>query len=305
MADDDPMDLDGVAPPRPHRPRGHGRRMSRSPVKRQAQPVYPESPSTSSSSTLSFKSTPAHHKRRDSASSIPWLTPLPASPTKSSGQWSFNSPDTPTTSSWFNSRDSRSRSPVKGGNSFSNGDASPTRRKRQPTLRLNENEASIDPSSIVGKTLRRVHRGASHPNLTLVFTDGTAVQVLIDGYNPQAPGVPKALEMDPTLEQALPTDGRNLELLVTDCALVKLTDKAYDAASSGAEVQRWDQDHMGIAFKFAGMSASWMACWAVVNDDDGKFGTSTFRTYEDVYLKPLDPRRSRPRKQSSSEHYAD
>ncbi|KAJ7268797.1 hypothetical protein B0H12DRAFT_958766, partial [Mycena haematopus] len=146
----------------------------------------------------------------------------------------------------------------------------------------------INPSDLVGKVLKTVRRSEVHPSITLAFEDNTRVQIMVDGYDPVHKGVPKELEMDPSLHDLFANDGA-VDLTVTDCALITLSDKAFALPTN----DQWDQKHLGIAFKFAGEGASdaggsgWHCVWAILQDHDKATGECVFRTYDDVYLEHL------------------
>lgn len=179
---------------------------------------------------------------------------------------------------------------------------SPTR-KRPPPLRITSVGSvsklprieltlySLDPSSIIGKQLKRVSRSASHPVLTLDFTDDTTFQVRVDGYDPIHRGIPKELEMDAFFNDLV--SHSQVDLTVIDCALITLSDKAFQRNSEHS--QDWDQKHLGVAFKFA-QTSRWHCVWAIMHEYDGPH--CVFRSYDDVYLDQLQrsPRKSRFRK---------
>lgn len=167
----------------------------------------------------------------------------------------------------------------------------PTRpRLRPPALHLQS--AGMDPKLLVGKVLKRIRRSATHPAVTLSFADDTAYQVLVDGYNPRhGRASMRVLEMDGALQELFDPPGGHIavDLVVKDCALIQLTDKAYE----GREwEQRWDQSHIAIAFKFEG-ERKWHCVWAMLAEYDD-LGRCMFRTFDDVYLQPLvrSPQRS-------------
>ncbi|KAF7315444.1 hypothetical protein MIND_00059300 [Mycena indigotica] len=172
-------------------------------------------------------------------------------------------------------------------------------RPRPPSLRLDH--LGLDPSSLVGRVLKTIKHSEKHPSLTLHFLDGTRIQIMVDGYSPAHPGVPKELEMSPSF-RALFNAGDSVDLTVTDCALITLSDKAFALESN----DQWDQRHLGVAFKFSAASGSldglpdpWHCVWATLEEHD-QHGSCIFRTYEDVYLEELQrsPRKARHRKQS-------
>lgn len=127
--------------------------------------------------------------------------------------------------------------------------------------------------------------------MLLRFADKTSIQILVDGYDPVHRGLPKTLEMDPILESLLDAaDGQlDLDRTIHHCALVTLTDKAFEA---GQKEQRWDQNHIGVAFKFS-EDQVWHCVWATLTDY--KHGACIFRSYDDVYLDQLQrsPRKHR------------
>lgn len=169
---------------------------------------------------------------------------------------------------------------------------SPSKRRRQPNpLRLSS--LGIDPSHIIGKVLTRIRRSPHHPTLTLDFADNTTFQVLVDGYDPVHRGIPKTLEMNSSLDPIFnPPEGQaSVDLVVSDCASIKLTDKAFERRNTE---NRWDQNHLGIAFKF-GDEKRWHCVWATLSEYDEKMGSCTFRSYDDVYLDRLNrsPRKHR------------
>ncbi|OCH95167.1 hypothetical protein OBBRIDRAFT_646596 [Obba rivulosa] len=164
------------------------------------------------------------------------------------------------------------------------------RRSRQDT------ELGVDPSQLIGKVLRRVRRSRSHPNVTLYFTDDTAFQIRVVGYDPQHRGIPKAIETDHALEPIFnhPAGECNVALTVANAAIITLADKAF---ALGERESRWDQQHAGVALKFH-EDNRWHCVWAILQeyDDVGK-RDCIFRSYNDVYLDVLDrpPRRHRQR----------
>lgn len=110
-------------------------------------------------------------------------------------------------------------------------------------------------------------------------------------------GLPKELEMDPTLASLLDAaDGQlSIAFTIEDCVLITLTDKAF---VSKQREQRWDQNHIGVAFKFR-EDQSWHCVWATLTDHEN--GQCVFRSYDDVYLEQLQrsPRKRRTRAPSS------
>ncbi|OAX41070.1 hypothetical protein K503DRAFT_736344 [Rhizopogon vinicolor AM-OR11-026] len=156
---------------------------------------------------------------------------------------------------------------------------------------LRPRSIGVDPSLLVGKVLMRLSRSLKHPTLTLDFSDNTTFQVLVDGYDPVHRGLPKELEMDSSLEQLLgtPTGQALVERTIEDCALITLSDKAFESKERD---QRWDQDHIGLAFRFS-EDRKWHCVWVTLTDHDGD--TCVFRSYGDVYVDQLhrSPRKRR------------
>ena len=113
----------------------------------------------------------------------------------------------------------------------------------------------------------------------------------------QYSGLPKQLEMDPTLASLLDAVDGQLDVAFTidDCVLITLADKAFD---SRQREQRWDQSHAGVAFKFR-EDRSWHCVWATLTDHE--HGQCVFRSYDDVYLDQLQrsPRKRHSRAPSS------
>lgn len=191
---------------------------------------------------------------------------------------------------------------------------SPTHRRRPP-LRLEP--IGIPTKTLVGKVITSIRRSPTHPALTLHCSDGSSFQVRIDGYNPTYPGVPKTLEMDPSLLSIFNTQGLLSGLTIVDCVSITLMDKAHDTRvePEGPRHERWDQHHIGVAFKFLedatgdGSGKGWHCIWATLAEYDEERGQGeracVFRSYDDVYLETLQrspqhsPRKRGPRKKSS------
>ncbi|KAH7108061.1 hypothetical protein BKA62DRAFT_680879 [Auriculariales sp. MPI-PUGE-AT-0066] len=281
-------------------------------------PMGPPSPvkQHQSASTTPYKRPSIHSK----SSSRSWRSAefpggRSCSPTKSNSSSSFSS-------SWSSS--GRSSSPTKSSRSSlrapsptslpwsegkipqsplepSSAAANPNR-KRPPSLRLHDNPNGVDPTHIIGKTLRTVHRGASHPNLTLVFDDNSSVQVKIEGYHPNlnVGGLSKELEMDESLDSVLnPTGITELNTKILDCTMVRMKDKAFEIHEwDEARDSRWDQHHLGIAFKFEGLPNRWYTVWATMTDRDGDGGAKLL-SYDDVFLSATTPRRPRHARKKS------
>ncbi|KAF9501900.1 hypothetical protein BDN71DRAFT_1438635 [Pleurotus eryngii] len=169
---------------------------------------------------------------------------------------------------------------------------SPTKARQRPeSLRLHS--IGDNPSEITGKLLKSVRRSSKHPAITMEFSDHTTYQVLVDGYDPQYPGVPKELEMDELFYELLELPNGKLPepLAIIDCVLVTLTDKAFERKHINdcweAKESRWDQNHLGLAFKLAEDTPRWRCVWATMSDYDPASGSAIFRSYDDVYLKKL------------------
>ncbi|EIW83135.1 hypothetical protein CONPUDRAFT_143137 [Coniophora puteana RWD-64-598 SS2] len=153
---------------------------------------------------------------------------------------------------------------------------SPTKPRRPPPVPRRLDSIGDDPSLLVGKVLTRLSRSANHPVLTLDFADDTSFQILVDGYDPMHPGLPKSLEMDAALQALLDTAGTSgqarVNFTVKACALITLTDKAFHSDRSatvrpaGKSEQRWDQNHTGVALRFAEDGGGWHCVWATLAD---------------------------------------
>jgi hypothetical protein len=173
--------------------------------------------------------------------------------------------------------------------------ATPSRRPRPTSLRLDQ--IGIQPTDIIGKVIKCVRKSTAHPALTIAFVDDSSVQIRVDGYDPQHPGVPKELEMDSCLQDLLFRE-EPVELPVLDCAFVTLSDKAFQRQESvgrGVSVQSWDQKHLGLALKLpinqsVEGKARWHCIWASMEENNEREGVCTFRSYEDVYLAGLSTR---------------
>lgn len=89
-----------------------------------------------------------------------------------------------------------------------------------------------------------------------------------------------------------------MELTIVDCALITLTDKAFEIKT---RLEQWDQNHLGVAFKFAEDNA-WHCVWATLMEHDDMMGECVFRSYDDVYLDQLQrsPRKRQRRDASPS-----
>ncbi|PBK91448.1 hypothetical protein ARMGADRAFT_1166279 [Armillaria gallica] len=168
----------------------------------------------------------------------------------------------------------------------------------------------VHPQTLIGKVLIRARRSPRHPSLTLDFRDNTAFQILVDGYDPAHPGVPKELEFDPLFDHIL-AKGESLDLTVVDCAFVTLSDKAFQRKHNPdgdrrVNDLRWDQKHLGLAFRFSEEKPRWHCVWAMLEDHDKEQGTCIFRSYGDVYLQRLHRSPRKPRKRLSlAQHVQD
>ncbi|GLB37629.1 hypothetical protein LshimejAT787_0406800 [Lyophyllum shimeji] len=137
---------------------------------------------------------------------------------------------------------------------------------------LPPNYIGADPYDMVGKVLRRVRRSSRHPSVTLEFSDNTSFQILVDGYDPMYPGVPKELEIDYEL-RALSNSDAPFDLPVIGCTLITLLDKAFERKlDDDARELRWDQKHLGIAFKFAEEAPRWRSTVTSISKNPGAPG---------------------------------
>lgn len=157
-------------------------------------------------------------------------------------------------------------------------------------------DIGVDPSQLIGKVLRRVRRSRTHPNVTLYFSDRTAFQIRVVGYDPQHRGIPKEIETDHALEPIFnhPAGECGVALTVANAAIITLADKAF---ALGERESRWDQQHSGVALKFR-EDGRWHCVWATLEEYSGaEKRACVFRSYHDVYLDVLDrpPQRHCPR----------
>ncbi|KAG1770483.1 hypothetical protein EDD22DRAFT_866210, partial [Suillus occidentalis] len=128
----------------------------------------------------------------------------------------------------------------------------------------------------VGKVLTKLSRSSKHPTLTLDFSDNTTFQILVDGYDPVHRWVfQKNLKWTSSLEQLLTTGQAHVEWTIKDCALITLTDKAFE---SREREQRWDQNHTGVAFRCF-EDRVWHCVWATLTDHH--HDKCVFRSYDD------------------------
>ena len=180
--------------------------------------------------------------------------------------------------------DSSTVTSVSSSQSVAYASGSPSKARKRPAA-LRMQSAGVDPRLLVGKVLKHVRRSSNHPAITLSFSDETSYQILVDGYDPRHPGVPKILDMDDMLRRLFdPPEGLvDVDLVIMDCCAIKLSDKAFAMEGRG---QRWDQSHSGIAFKFE-EGQRWHCVWAMLEERDAELGRCIFRSYDDVYLKPL------------------
>ncbi|KAF5380401.1 hypothetical protein D9615_004602 [Tricholomella constricta] len=139
----------------------------------------------------------------------------------------------------------------------------PTHRRRP----LPPNYIGADPYDLIGKVLRRARQSAQHPAVTFEFSDNTSFQILVDGYDPMYPGIPKVLDMDSDL-QALFNSGQPLDLPIIGCTFITLLDLAFEAKQNHASDLRWEQQHRGIALKFAEDIPRWRCVGSTMEERD-------------------------------------
>lgn len=116
---------------------------------------------------------------------------------------------------------------------------------------LDTTTRGISPCELIGKVLIRLQRSPNHPAITLYFEDESVYQIRVDGYNPQHPGLPKQLEVDPSLEEMLfnKDNGRSgLSYTIENAVVTTLKDRATDCRNSQDVI--WDQFHAAVAFRF-------------------------------------------------------
>lgn len=107
-----------------------------------------------------------------------------ASTTTSNAEYSSGSSSistTSTTTSTTSSASASSSSNIDEGSPRLLASAARPRAPAPPKLAL-----GMDPKSLVGKVLKHIRRSDAHPAVTLAFADDSAVQVLVDGYNPRS-----------------------------------------------------------------------------------------------------------------------
>lgn len=140
----------------------------------------------------------------------------------------------------------------------------------------------------------------------MIFSDGTAFKILVDGYDPVHRGVPKTLEMDASLSvlvesvagpSSAGSGQQPLNLPILDCTFIRMTDKAFERKDAPEENdQRWDQSHLALAFKFGNLEEKrWHCIWATLEVFHETMGHCTFRSYDDVYLQRHDRSQYSPR----------
>jgi hypothetical protein len=159
-----------------------------------------------------------------------------------------------------------------------------TARNREKNAPLRLSSLGVSPRDLIGKVLTRVRKSPIHPSLTLEFSDHSTYQILVDSYDPAYPGVPKRLTTNMNTLFDPPKGQTDVFHVITGCALITLTDKAFEV--NGAKHTQWDQNHAGVAFRFEGDSA-WHCVWVTMEEYDEKRGTCIFRSYDDVYLAKL------------------
>ena len=159
----------------------------------------------------------------------------------------------------------------------------------------------VDPDSLVGKQLTRVRRSRAHPCITLQFSDGSAYQILVVGYDPHYRGIPKTLESDSPILNPRGSNGTaDVRLTVSHATSITLSDKAFqirsgpkaDASTSTKAAplpreDRWTQRHAAFALKFE-EEQGWHCVWAtMVEFDTTNKERCVFRNYADVYVDRL------------------
>ncbi|GJJ06352.1 hypothetical protein Clacol_000543 [Clathrus columnatus] len=163
-----------------------------------------------------------------------------------------------------------------------------TKKSKPLPTPLRQNISGVNPSILIGKVLQKIVRSSRHPMIKFHFSDSSVYQVHVEGYhpNPAFQGVPKELEMNSCLDEMLTLcqskNAKPLDLTVTNCGFIRLTDKAFEKKNRQEREVRWDQNHLGLAFKFEGRP-TWHCVWAAVVDHDDNI--EVFRSYEDVYLE--------------------
>jgi hypothetical protein len=168
------------------------------------------------------------------------------------------------------------------------------------------------PSILRGKTLHSVRHSATHPSISLSFTDGTSYEIRAQNYSPSSssPTVWSLLQTpapDATIEQAFaPSNGTTIDvsLEVLDCTYITMSDKASRIEPTQGEI-KWDQSHVALAFKFQPRPPSdamvldsipenkprWHCFWVTREEySEAKsftgFQDCVHRSYDDVYLQP-------------------
>lgn len=109
--------------------------------------------------------------------------------------------------------------------------------------------------------------------------------------------------MDSSLDELF-SSGNLVDLTIADCALITLSDKAFqrqqNADRPSSRDLQWDQSHLGVAFKFEEENPRWHCVWATLEEYDRDLGSCVFRSYDDVYLERLQrsPRKLKSRGQN-------
>ncbi|TFK23653.1 hypothetical protein FA15DRAFT_670243 [Coprinopsis marcescibilis] len=160
-----------------------------------------------------------------------------------------------------------------------------------------------NPSQIIGKVVTHFRKSPTHPSVAIHFADGTCAQIRVDGYDPQYPGIPKALETDSYIQELFASP-KAIDLKILDCAFITLSDKAFEKRKRGNTEplsQTWDHHHQALVFKFANTNESpvkWHCIWASLQERDDTTGDCVFRSYEDVYLELHSRKKSKAKRQS-------
>lgn len=198
--------------------------------------------------------------------------------------------------------------------------ATTVRTRAPPPLSL-----GVDSKSLVGKVLKHLRRSDNHPTITLAFADDSAVQVLVDGYNPRSARVVVASggadeedvfgsgppgnhakhfgTEDPNNIEGIKEELEERVQLEMDDTLSRLLSTPGSIASVGAAIRdcalirmtdrahtragaRFDAHHQAFAVKFEGGSGRWHCIWATRAVYDA-VGHCVARTFDDVYVQPL------------------
>ena len=186
-----------------------------------------------------------------------------------------------------------------------------SQRNRTLTLDVRPRGLGVDPHALVGKQLTRVRRSRTPPCTTLQFSDGSAYQILVVGYDPHYPGLPKVLESDsPILNPVAASGTADVRLTISHATAITLSDKAFQvrecaepnspispfpspcsspskSAALPPREDRWTQRHAALALKFE-EEPGWHCVWATIAEYDGRDKERcVFRNYADVYLDGL------------------